>query len=376
MVPDLGLPPGTNIGLTDSIPPVALVAKLARCWYGYLRLYLPLWVFFCYLAQGPACAIGLYVLGVRNVPALSIGGLIAVCAPVLLFRFGYAALCAQFLLLLGLAVHLQLAREASRRVDILYHLPRLVVALLVHVYLFAMMFAIMLASLLQGLWRERLTIPAALALLATMAVLIGAVMWACGYLALGPIPMKPYGPWPLNLAAPFFPAPSGIFGNARLPADGNGEDFAWLGSGMVVLLIATLIRAWRQFGVMTRAHLPSLIVGILLMVFAVTYSVRIGPVLILGIGPERLRQAVLRGAEHGGTLHTLIGLLGPMDYVRIGLYGLLLAGIAALVVLRAWQWRRARFPHFIGFFMVIWVVSLVVRPSATALIISSFQASS
>jgi hypothetical protein len=68
------------------------------------------------------------------------------------------------------------------------------------------------------------------------------------------------------------------------------------------------------------------------MVFAVTYSVRIGPVLILGIGPERLRQAVLRGAEHGGTLHTLIGLLGPMDYVRIGLYGLLLAGIAALVV--------------------------------------------
>jgi ABC-type xylose transport system permease subunit len=121
----------------------------------------------------------------------------------------------------------------------------LVVALLVHVYLFAMMFAIMLASLLQGLWTERLTIPAALAQLATMAVLIGAVMWACGYLALGPIPMQPYGPWPLDLAAPFFPAPSGIFGNARLPADGNGEDFAWPGSGMVVLLIATLIRAWR-----------------------------------------------------------------------------------------------------------------------------------
>ena len=119
IVPDLGLPPGTNIGLTDSIPLVALAAKLTRGWYGYLRPYLPLWIFFCYLAQGPACAIGLYVLGVRNVPALIIGGLIAVFTPVLLFRFGHAALCAQFLLLLGLAVHLQLAREASRRVVIL-----------------------------------------------------------------------------------------------------------------------------------------------------------------------------------------------------------------------------------------------------------------
>jgi len=376
IVPDLGLPPGTNIGLTDSIPLVALAAKLTRGWYGYLRPYLPLWIFFCYLAQGPACAIGLYVLGVRNVPALIIGGLIAVFTPVLLFRFGHAALCAQFLLLLGLAVHLQLAREASRRVVILYHLPLLVVALLVHVYLFAMMFAIMLASLLQGLWTERLTISAALAQLVTMAAVIGAVMWACGYLALGPIPMKPYGQWPLDLAAPFFPAPSGVFGNARLPADRNGEDFAWLGSGMVLLLIATLIRAWRQIGVLARAHLPSLIVGVLLMVFAVTYAVRIGPVLILGIGPERLRQAVLGGAEHGGTLHTLIGLLGPMDYVRIGLYGLLLAGIATLVVLRAWQWRRIRFLRFVGFFLLVWVVSLAARPSATALIISSFQASS
>jgi hypothetical protein len=42
IVPDLDLPPGTNIGLTDSIPLVALVPKLARGWYGYLRPFLPL----------------------------------------------------------------------------------------------------------------------------------------------------------------------------------------------------------------------------------------------------------------------------------------------------------------------------------------------
>ncbi len=87
-VPDLGSPPGTNIGLTDSIPLAALLAKLLRHWYGYLRPYLPLWILLCYLLQGPACAIGLYVLGVRNLAALTLGGLLAVFSPVLLYASG------------------------------------------------------------------------------------------------------------------------------------------------------------------------------------------------------------------------------------------------------------------------------------------------
>jgi len=375
LVPDLGLPPGTNIGLTDSIPLAALAVKLFRYWYGAQLPYLPKWMVFCYLMQGPACAIGLYVLRVRHVVALVLGGLLAVFSPVLVFRFNHAALCAQFLLLLGLALHLHLVRESARRVVILYYVPLLAVAVLVHIYLFAMLFAIMLASLLQALWTDRLTIPAALGQLAAMALAIGAVMWACGYFALGPIPMKPYGQWPLDLAAPFFPAPSGIFGNDALPADRNGEDFAWLGSGMAVLAVAALLGWRRRLGEMARTHFPTIVVCVLLIVFAVTYVVRIGPVLVLGIGPERVRQAVLDGAGHGGTLHMLRSSLGAMDYVRIGLYGVLLAGLAALAVVLGWRWRKFRFLRFAGLVVVAGIVVLAARPSAIALIISSFQAS-
>lgn len=374
-VPGLGPPPGTNIGLTDSIPLAALAAKLLRGIYGYLRPYLPLWILLCYLLQGPAGAIGLYVLGVRNLAALILGGLLGVFTPVLLFRFGHAALCAQFLLLLGLALHLHGVRANARRVVLLGYAPLLVVALLVHIYLFAMVFAIMLASLLQGVWTERLTIPSAVAQLAAMALLVGAVMWACGYFDLGPIPMKPYGESALDLAAPFFPAPSGIFGQPALPADRPVEDFAWLGAGMVALVIAALVRWWRQLGGMARAHLPSVLICGLLIVFAVTYVVRVGSVLILGIEPERVRQAVLEGQAHGGTLRILLGMLGPADYVRIGLYGALLAGLAALVVVRAWRWQKFRFLRFIGLVVLGGVVMLVVRPSAVALVISSFQGS-
>jgi hypothetical protein len=375
IVPDLGTPPGTNIGMTDSIPIAALAAKLLRNWYGYARPYLPMWIGLCYLLQGPACAIALYVLGVRHVAALVLGGLIAVFTPILLFRFAHAALCAHFLLLLALALHLHLARETSHRVTLVYYLPLLLVALLVHIYLFAMLFAVMLASLLQGLWTERLTIPAVLAQLAIMALVIGAVMWACGYFDLGPIPMKPYGQWALDLAAPFFPAPSGIFGIAELPRDRPGEDFAWLGAGIFVLLIAALVGWWRQLGSLARAHLPSLVICGLLIIFAVTYVVRIGPLLVLGMGPERVRQAVLFGVAHGGTLHTLIASLDTIDYLRIVAYGALLFGFAALVAIRAWQWRKLRFLRFIGLVLLVVAVVLAVRPLAIPLILSNFQAS-
>ena len=145
---------------------------------------------------------------------------------------------------------------------------------------------------------------------------------------------------------------------------------------MVVLLIAALVGWWRRLGSLAREHLPSLLICGLLIIFAVTYVVRIGPVLVLGIGPERVRQAVLFGAAHGGTLHMLVGSLDAIDYLRIVAYGVVLAGLAALVVIRAWQWRKLRFLRFIGLvLLVVGAVVLAVRPLAIPLVLSNFQAS-
>jgi hypothetical protein len=144
---------------------------------------------------------------------------------------------------------------------------------------------------------------------------------------------------------------------------------------MVVLLIAALVGWWRRLGSLAREHLPSLLICGLLIIFAVTYVVRIGPVLVLGIGPERVRQAVLSGAAHGGTLHMLVGSLDAIDYLRIVAYGVVLAGLAALVVIRAWQWRKLRFLRFIGLVLIVGAVVLAVRPLAIPLVLSNFQAS-
>ena len=69
-VPRLGVPAGTNIGLTDSIPLAALAAKLGRVLWGWQRPYLPVWILFCWIAQGVAGVVSLYVLQVRRVAPL------------------------------------------------------------------------------------------------------------------------------------------------------------------------------------------------------------------------------------------------------------------------------------------------------------------
>jgi hypothetical protein len=374
LVPQLGPPPGTNIGLTDSIPLAGLVAKLLRGRFNDASGYIPIWVLLCFLMQGPSSAILLYTLGIRNLGGLVLGGLIGVFTPVLLYRFGHSALCAQFVLLLGLAVHLRQTSKNSRRIVVLWHLPLLLIAVTVHIYLFAMQFAIMLASMLQGLWQNRLTLPGALGQLVIMAAVVGVTMGCIGYLSLGPIPLKAYGESPLDLAAPFFPAPSGIFGSS-FPADRNHEDFAWLGSGGVFLLVGAVIMWWRRLGELGHTWLPTVLMSALLLVFAVTYAVRIGPWPVLGIDASRVREAVLTGARNGGTLHLLLSSLGLVDCLRIGGYGLLLVCLAGFFIVPAWQWRRHRFLIFVSLVLLAMAALIVVRPSVIALVISNFQAS-
>jgi len=363
-VPDLGIPDGTNIGLTDSIPIVALVAKLARGLIDPATPYLPAWILVCCALQGPAAALALHAMGVRRVSHLYLGGLLLVFTPVLLARFVHAALCGQFVLLLALALLIKAGRSDKSSRVLAWYTPLLVLVLLVHIYLFAMVFAIMVAALLQALWDDRLTVRGAAALLGSFAIAVGLVMAVCGYLSLGPIPMKPYGESALNLAAPFLPGFGSIIGWSGLPPDIGFESYAWPGSGIVLLLVASAILWRQQLPTLWRAHFPTLVTIGALMVLAASYAVRVGPVLVLGIDAETVRHAVLGG---GNVLHALMSGLTGLDDLRIGLYlALLGAAIAAVLV---------TFLRFVVAALIMLAMVTLLRPRVVALVLSNFQAS-
>ena len=374
-VPRLGVPTGTNIGLTDSIPLAALAAKLGRVLWGWQRPYLPVWILFCWIAQGVAGVVSLYVLQVRRVAPLVLGGLLVVFSPVLLVQFGHAALCGQFLLLLALAVHFASVGTSPRRWAWLFYLPLLVLALLVHVYLFAMVAGFALATLFHGLWTEQLTAQGALGRLLAMAAPVALVMVVLGYFTLGPVPLKPYGEWPLNLAAPFVPGWSAVTGERGAPPGVGFESYAWLGAGTTLLIVVALA-AWRdRLRVIAADHGATVTVVVAVVVFAASFSVRLGPWVVLGVPFAPIRAAIVAGARDGGTVHRVLAALTPWDWARGILYVVVLLALGAWLLLHLWRHQRLQTLWFLLIAGVVLAAAVALMPHGIAVIVSNFQAS-
>ena len=374
-VPALG-PNGTNIGLTDSIPLAALIGKLGRAWWGFRRPYLPVWILACWLAQGPAGALVLWQGGVRRIAQLVLGGLLLLFTPVLLAQFEHAALCAQFLILLALAIHLAAVRAAPRRSAWAFYPPLLVAALLVHIYLLAMVTGIALATLLHGLWTDRMTVPGALGRLACMALPVAGAMGALGYFAVGPMPLRPYGLWAFNLAAPFVPGSSLLTGITGPAPWIGGESHAWLGAGVAGLVVLAAIvcrRAWRD---LAARHGASLVMAIAVVVFAASFAVRLGPWTVLGFPFEAVQTAAIAWVRgEPGAVDRLLAGLTAWEWARIMLYLLVLAGLAAWLVAHLRRRRRWRAAWFLGLGVGAIGLAAVLRPLAVAVVVTNFQAS-
>lgn len=374
MVPQLGVPGGSNIALTDSIPLVAMVAKLLRGVFGTDYVYLGPWLLLCFLLQGPAAATVLYICGVRRALPLLLGGLLMLGSPVLLARLGHAALCGQFLVLLALALHLDLTRRCRLAAFLLY-VPLLAAALLTHVYLFAMVAALFGASLLDGLWTDRLAARTAIGLIGVVAVPLAGVLWTCGYLGLGPIPIKPYGEWAFDLATPVLPSFSLLFAVDGMPLGLNFETLAWVGAGQAALLLVAAI-AWRRdlAGVLAR-HSATVIVCTSLVVFAASYAVHVAGQVVLGIDPARVRAAVLGAADANGALLALRSGLDGGDMLRLVGLLILLGGLAAWGLGRAVVLGRWRALRVVGIVGAVLLLVGVLQPRALLVGVSTFQAS-
>ena len=374
-VPGLGSH-GTNIGLTDSIPLAALIAKLSRAWWGFRRPYLPVWILACWLAQGPAGALVLWQGGVRRIEQLVLGGLLLVFTPVLLAQFEHAALCGQFLILLALAIHLASVRAAPRRWAWAFYPPLLVAALLVHIYLLAMVTGIALATLLHGLWTERMTVPGALGRLGCMVLPVAGAMGALGYFAVEPMPLRPYGRWAFNLAAPFVPGSSLLTGIVGPAPWFGGESYAWVGAGVAGLVVLAAIVCRRNLRDLAARHGASLVMAIAVVVYAASFAVRLGPWTVLGFPFDLVQAAAIAWVRgEAGAVHRLLAELTPWAWARILLYVLVLAALAAWLAVHLWRRRRWRAAWFLGLGVGAIGLAAVLRPLAVAVLVTNFQAS-
>jgi len=295
--PHINIPKGYFIIYTDSIPILAVFAKAVYSATGIELPYFGFWYGLSYVLQGVVAALLIGEVTRRNLLAAIFGALFALTLPLFLFRFGHVALCGQFLLLLSLYLYVRDKRAAAgdgRFVRL--HILLLLIALLVHAYLYAMCAAIFAASLGQS-WIDGRRRPARIAAYAGAALLGSVVvMVLSGYIGTKFVPgyAKGLGIYSFNLLSPFYPQRHGglLMQRDSNPPPGLGpivdatggqyEGYAYLGMGLLALLALLALTAPGGIWALVRRNAALAAIMGIVTLFAASNRVYWGDHLLFG----------------------------------------------------------------------------------------------
>jgi hypothetical protein len=285
-----GAPVGTGIVFTDSIPLLAFLFKPFAPWLPAEFQYFGAWIFICYVL---AAVFGwrLMVHATPHVRLQALGTLFFLMSPAMLLRaYGHESLMAHWLLLAGLDRYANPWRGGA-------WLALLLVAVLVHPYLFLMTLALAAAALIRALMLEKAgTRLLGQAAFGTIVLLM--VMWGAGYFIAAPrqLAAEGYGHYSANLLSYADPMDwhGFLYSYGRDTAGkyewsqflkprgqatiGQYEGFAYLGLGVLILAayaFAHLLaqpRCWRA----QQFWLPLLAVCIALFAAALSHKITLG----------------------------------------------------------------------------------------------------
>ena len=290
-IPQFGEPLGTSLVYTDSLPLLAIPMKLLSSWLPGEFQYFGLWMLLCYMLYGYFAASLLGRLGLRGFALFASVGLLLTSPALALRAYGHESLMAHWLLLAGFEA--TLADRKGRQGCLL------LTAALIHPY-----FVPMLLPFAIFTWWHA---PGFLRRLLLWGVMLGSTMYAAGYFIRpsGTLKAEGYGYYSANLLT-FFdrmdwrtfleyysrPLDYASEWSTLLPAIGQAtqgqyEGFAYLGAGVLLLLLTALIPFRSKSGGGSPSGTPSvrplkflLTIGLLLFVYALSARVTLGPRLI------------------------------------------------------------------------------------------------
>lgn len=382
-LPDLGTPQGSNLTMTDSIPLLALIAKLLRPLFGPMPNYFGAWLLLCAALQAAGFAAIARALGVHDRWSLVGIGLLGVFSPALLFRTGHIALCSHFALLFLLASYWRYSRTANAALPFFGVAAWLAAGLLIHPYLAAMQLAIASALLGSGLWQQRLDVGRALVVLCGWIGTLLLVGWICGSAGVA-LPWGSYGVAPLDLAAPWNPQLSGLFAPHRLvdPTGYHYDAYNYWGAGFLLAAIVALVLRVRRSRVVVDGDidhhpvgrhgldLPLAFVLWLLTVYAVGYDVH-----LFGDPLAGVRAAdVIAGFNRDDGIASVVALMNAHAVALGLLVAVALLPIMVLLIV-AWRSRRHAWLGFVAIVALASLLLLTIAPERSLRTISNFAAS-
>ncbi len=340
----MGAPEGTNIVFTDGLPLFSLLVRFLRdivFWPD--SNFLALWLGFCYALQGLAAVAALQLAGERRVAVLLLGAIFALALPSFILRFSHTPLCTQGLILLGLGLYFRGRQPGQASAMLAWGLLLCWLTLLINAYLYVMVSALFGALWLASLADRGLKPLRALLLLALHLGGSLLIMWVGGFLAEEGAGAG-FGRYSFNPLSLVIPQQSWFFPTAPIvdATGGQYEGFSYLGLGLLLALLASLVAIRGRLWVPIRRHWALLLAVLALLLLALSNKVYLGQWQLLDLGEAPAVLGALRSSGRMVWVLVYLLLLAALLTLprRWGVAGvLLLAGCAALQLFDSQSYR-------------------------------------
>ena len=246
----LHYPDGANIIFTDSLPLMAVVAKILFKTTGLEWNYFGCWVIFSNIFFGLSIIVFLDSLKIRSIPVSVVALLFGFSVFPYINRTFHIALSSHFLIILALALYYR-SQDANRfKGSLIWFLVLLVICLHVHFYLFAISSLIAIASLLTMCLKRRISLSQVFRYGGIATFVLLCVMFCSGYISFGSSQGysslgSAVGKASMNILSPVLPVHSSFFPDPPF-SDPTGNQFReglnYLGASVLILVLIVLIR--------------------------------------------------------------------------------------------------------------------------------------
>ena len=273
IIENYSYPNVTSVGLTGSIPALAIPFKLLNPILPEVFQYFGLWLFSCYLLQGLFAVKLLKTLHVENLFYLVVGASFFVIAPVLLDRTDHMNLCSHWLILAGFWIYLDDRLSIWKKVG--YSMGLILFSALDHPYLILFTLALGFGILCKEFFftKKLKLLPFLLINVFNVALVLG-VYYAVGNFVISSDSTTGwgYGFYSANLNG-FFNSldKCKLFPIIPMAQDGQYEGYAYLGFGIFLLFIFLFYKRYKIK--VSKSLYPLLAICVALFIFSLSNKV-------------------------------------------------------------------------------------------------------
>ncbi len=275
-------PQGTSLIFTDSIPLLAIPLKLISSLLPPIFQYHGLWLLLCYLLQGYFAVLLIKQITDKPFPIL-LGVLFFLLSPVIVQRsLEHEALSAHWIILASLYLYFQ---KYNLNIKIKWVIL-LVIAVMVHFYLFIMAFIIFSGFLLKVImenYKNNFISIIIFSIITIAIVLISMLLLGYFVIDIGNSTAGGFGHYSMNLLSLINSNGISIFLKSfPLATTGQYEGFNYLGLGLILLLLISIYELSRQKNFfITKIHLPLIFIALILLAISISNKITFSNIVLV-----------------------------------------------------------------------------------------------